>query len=76
MKKLSASILLLLFLLINLTGLSSFIDKLDEDVKYYIYDKYWAEQQGTAEIESNLPYKKIKETENYIIYDIKTKVTE
>ena len=54
----------------------SFIDKLDEDVKYYIYDKYWAKQQGTAEIESNLPYKKIKETENYIIYDIKTKVTE
>ena len=48
----------------------SFIEDLD-NVDYYVYDKYFANSVGITDIESNLPYKKIKETEDYIIYDLK-----
>ena len=44
-----------------------------ENIDYYVFDKYIAEQMNTVEQESNLPYKKIKETENYTIYDLSEK---
>ena len=45
----------------------------DIDVDYYIFDNYISKNYESSEIERNLPYKKIKETENYIIYSLKEK---
>lgn len=51
----------------------SFLEKLT-DIDYYIYDKHIAKNYNTVEIETNLPYEKIKETENYIIYNLRNPV--
>ena len=48
----------------------SFLEKLTE-IDYYIYDENISKNYESSEIERNLPYKKIKETENYIIYDLR-----
>ena len=47
----------------------SFLKDIDAD--YYIFDRYVANMNGTSEIEANLPYRILKETENYIIYDLR-----
>lgn len=47
----------------------------DIDADYYIFDRYIANMNGTTELEENLPYKILKETENYIIYDLKKPTT-
>lgn len=43
----------------------------DLNINYYVYDRTIAKENDTVKLEENLPYKKVKETENYIIYKIR-----